>query len=221
MKTFASLVLLLLSTAAHAETTRYVTDQLEITMRSGQSTKHQIVRMLPSGNSLEVIEVDDETKYTRVRTADGEEGWVLSRYLDDIPSARERLTRATDLFESTKEKNTQLAKTVSDLRKEKAALASELKTLQDISKQQETDLNHIKRVSANAIAIDNKNQSLTTQLQQLQSDYDNAQQLASNLQNASDRDWFIVGAGIILLGILIGLIIPKIHWKKKSAWGTL
>ena len=71
--------------------TRYVTDQLEITMRSGTSTQNSIVRMLRSGTAIEVIETDDESGYSRVRMSSGTEGWVLTRFLMTEPSSREQL----------------------------------------------------------------------------------------------------------------------------------
>jgi len=40
--------------SAQAET-RYIVDQAKLPMRSGQSTGHSIVRMLPSGTAVEVL----------------------------------------------------------------------------------------------------------------------------------------------------------------------
>ncbi len=31
-----------------------------------------------------------------------------------------------------------------------------------------------------------------------------------------DQQWFLVGVGTFLAGMLIGLIIPKIRWRRKS-----
>ena len=109
MKILAALTLLLSVTVAMADDTRYVTDQLEITLRSGQSTKHQIIRMLPSGTPVELLETDEETKYSRIRTSDdGTEGWVLSRYLDEQPSARERLIKTNQQVKQLTDDNRQL-----------------------------------------------------------------------------------------------------------------
>ena len=76
-----SLVLALalgLVTTGIAET-RYVSDRLDIQMRTGKGTKFRILRMLPSGTAVEVLETDTANGYTRVRTPGGVEGWVLSR----------------------------------------------------------------------------------------------------------------------------------------------
>ena len=66
--------------AAFAED-RWVTDEFEVMMRSGKSTKQSIVRQLKSGTRVEVLSIDKEAGYTQVKVASGAEGWVLSRYL--------------------------------------------------------------------------------------------------------------------------------------------
>ena len=69
---------------------RYVSDTLEITMRSGKGTSYGITRMLRSGTRLEVLEIDKKSGYTKVRTKSGKEGWVLSRFLMKTPAALEK-----------------------------------------------------------------------------------------------------------------------------------
>ena len=46
------------------------------------------------------------------------------------------------------------------------------------------------------------------------------QQENQSLKDRTARDWFMVGAAVVLLGIIIGLIIPKIRFRKKSSWDT-
>ena len=73
----------------------WVSDQFEVMLRTGPSTSNAIERVLGSGTALEVLETDSEAGYARVRTTAGTEGWVLSRYLMNEPSAREQLERLT------------------------------------------------------------------------------------------------------------------------------
>jgi len=74
----------------YAQTTRYVSDELEITMRNGQGVQFSIRKMLESGTRLDVLETDP-AGYSKVRTSEGVEGWVLTRYLSNSPSARDQL----------------------------------------------------------------------------------------------------------------------------------
>lgn len=40
------------------------------------------------------------------------------------------------------------------------------------------------------------------------------------LKDRSDREWFVIGAAAVLAGMMIGLIVPKIQWRRKS-WHKL
>jgi len=56
---------LLTTSALAAETNtevRYVIDKLIITMRSGQSNEHQILRTWPSNTKLEILEAGEKQK---------------------------------------------------------------------------------------------------------------------------------------------------------------
>ena len=221
MKTLSLILGLLLSAATLADTTRYVTDQLEITLRSGKSTKHQILRMLRSGTPLEVLETDPDSGYTRVRTPDGAEGWVISRYLESLPSARERLATAQQQLSALKMDNSRLDKAVKRLDEEKKDLAGRLEKLQRDNRRLEQELERIRRTSASALAIDKENRELKARLRQLEQDYQRVEQENEGLRDRTARDWFMAGAGVILLGMGIGLIIPKIRWRRKSNWSSL
>ena len=80
MKRTLFFIFLLGSSSAIAET-GYITDQLKITLRSGESTTHKVVRMLPSGTAVTVLSRNSSTNYAKVRMADGTTGYVLNRML--------------------------------------------------------------------------------------------------------------------------------------------
>lgn len=204
--------------AVHAAPVRYVTDQLEITLRSGESTQHQILRMVPSGTPLEVLEQSEESGYTRVKTPDGTEGWVISRYLDKVPSGRARLAESRKELENMRERLDRLQEENGELRNRNAELSGELDKLGTANSRLEQEVTRVRRASASALALDDENRSLKTRLKRLERDYQILQQENEALKDHTARDWFIVGAGVVLLGIAIGLVIPKIRWRKKSDW---
>ena len=78
MKKTAILFLMLISTTVYAKTA-YVTDELKITLRTGESATHRIARMLPTGEKLTVLSTNEKTGYSKVRTTGGAEGFVLTR----------------------------------------------------------------------------------------------------------------------------------------------
>ena len=81
---------LLMSCAAGASAeTAYVTDMLRLGLHRAEDTSDSAFRTLVSGAQLEILE--RRADYARVRTMDGEVGWVRSAYLVTDRPARLRL----------------------------------------------------------------------------------------------------------------------------------
>ena len=210
---------LLVCGTALAET-RYVSDNLEITMRSGKGTSYGITRMLRSGTPVEVIEEDKEEGYTHVRVKGGKEGWVLSRYLMKGQAARDRLAAAEKSLAELELENRKMETSMAALTDEKAALVKELEGLEGQTRNVSQELAEIKRTASSALAIDSENKDLKGRVVSLERQLQTLQQENEGLRDRTARDWFMVGAGVVLLGIIVGLIIPRIRWRKKSSWDT-
>lgn len=217
---FVLISLLVLSTPVLAET-RYVSDQLEIPMRSGTSNKHRIVRMLPSGTQVSVVETNKEAGYSRVRTTGGAQGWVLSRYLMKIPAARDRLATAEKKLADLEIRSRQRATELTEIQGTKGSLEKQLVALKNENRKLGQQLSEIQRTASSALAIDSENKELKSQLMAMQREQQTLQQENESLKDRTARDWFMVGAAVILLGIIVGLILPKIRFKKRSSWDTL
>jgi SH3 domain protein len=211
--------LLILSGNAVAET-RYVSDTLEITMRSGKGTSFGITRMLRSGTPVEVLNVDKKSGYTQVRTNSGKEGWVLSRFLMKGQAARERLATAEKNLAELELENRKLTTAMATLKEEKGALESNLSALEGESRGVSQELAEIRRTASSALAIDSENKDMKGRMVSLERQLQTVQQENEALKDRTARDWFMVGAAVVLLGIIVGLIIPKIRFRKKSSWDT-
>ena len=95
MKRLLPILLIAVSLPVCAKTA-YISDQLKITMRSGESTTHKVVRMLPSGMQVNVVSQDSKTGYSKIRLSNGTTGYVLTRMLLNERPARERLAEAEE-----------------------------------------------------------------------------------------------------------------------------
>ena len=210
---------LVLAGNALAET-RYVSDTLEITMRSGKGTSYGITRMLRSGTKVQVLEEDKKTGYTHVRTTSGKEGWVLSRFLMKGQAARDRLATAEKSLAELELENRKMETAMSALTEEKNALEQELSMLDGQSRSVSQELAEIKRTASSALAIDSENKDLKRRVVSLERQLQTLRQDNEGLKDRTARDWFMVGAAVVLLGIIVGLIIPRIRWRKKSSWDT-
>ncbi len=210
---------LALGTSALAET-RYVSDNLEITMRSGKGNSFSILRMLSSGTPVEVLEVDKDDGYTRVRTSNGKEGWVLTRYLMRTQAARDRLADTQKQLAEMELEKRKLETAMAEMTDSKKALSTQLSTLDSKHRKTSQELAEIKRTASSALALDSENKELKGRVVGLERQLQTLQQENEGLRDRTARDWFMVGAGVILLGIIVGLVIPRIRWRRKSSWDT-
>ncbi|MCG8428819.1 MAG: TIGR04211 family SH3 domain-containing protein [Chromatiales bacterium] len=222
MKKIALLmVLLAVFSFAQAET-RYVTDQFKITLRSGESATHKILRMLPSGEGLQLLSTNKESGYSRVRAQDGKVGFVLTRQLMDIPSARDRLAKAEKRLDELLEEPGRLTAKLATLQENHQRLTTEHKNLQQEKQTLEQELQSINRTAANAIRISNERNELRKQLAALTRQAEDLKQENRELKNDSAQKWFLIGAGVIIGGIILGLILPHLRFqRRKSSWGSL
>jgi SH3 domain protein len=214
---FLSLILVL-SGNALAET-RYVSDSLEITMRSGKSTSHGITRMLRSGTPVEILETDKKTGYSHVRTHSGKDGYVLSRFLMKGPAARDRLAEAEKELAELELENRKMATAIQAMNEEKMSLQQDQNSLAGEHRKVSQELSEIKRTASSALAMDSENKELKSRVVTMERTLQTLQQENESLKDRTARDWFMVGAAVVLLGIIVGLIIPRIRWRKKTSWG--
>lgn len=214
------LLLLALITPMHqlsAQTTRYVTDQLEITMRNGQGVEFGIRRMLPAGAQLEVLE-NDPDGYSRVRTADGIEGWVLSRYLSRSPSARDQLAEREERIANLELEIAEYKEELENISGKHAEADGENAGLRERASRLRRELEDLRQTASSAVAIENENRQLKTKLQQLD-DANQALEIENSaLKENETRDWFLLGAGVLFGGIILGLILPSLRLRRKNNW---
>lgn len=221
MKNALLLVSLFLVIASNAVAeTRYISDRLEITMRSGKGTAYGITRMLRSGTPVEVLEVDKNSGYSQVRTSSGKDGWVLSRFLMKGQAARDLLATAEKNLAELELENSKMSATIATLTKEKNAIDKSLAALDGESRSISQELAEIKRTASSALALDSENKNLKARVVSLERQMQTLHQENESLKDRTARDWFMVGAAVVLLGIIIGLIIPRIRFRKKAAWDT-
>ena len=201
--------------------TRYVSDRLEIQMRTGKGTQFRILRMLPSGTPVEILETDQENGYSRVRVPGGVEGWVLTRLLMKGRAARDKLADAEKRLASLELENRKLSTALSELRKAKGSGDKQLGQFDKENRKLKQELENIRRTASSSLAIDAENRELKSRIVAYERQQQSLQQENSGLKDRTARDWFMVGAGVIILGMIIGLIIPRIRWRKKSSWDSL
>jgi len=214
------LVLLLAASVTNAET-RYVTDQYEFNLRAGESTRYKILRQLPSGTRLDIINVNEDSGYARVRTEDGLTGYILLTYLQDEPAARRELKAMQARLAELQQEPDKLAARLSILQAEHSALQEDYAILERDKQDLETELAEIRNASANAIQIDRERRQLQEQVSNLLLQVDQLEHRNLELSNQTKQQWFLIGAAVLAIGILIGLLLPSLRLRRRrSPWGN-
>ncbi len=217
-----TLVFLMLPALAAQAKTLYVTDVFNIMMRSGESSSHRILRQLSSGTPLEVISVNDETGYTQVRVSEGTTGYVLTRQLMNEPSARDRLAATEERLRSLQEEPDKLAGRLTALQDEYQTLQGEHSRLERVNTELEQELEGIRRTAADAVRISNERNELRKTLNALTRQVEDLKQKNRDLSHKTAQNWFLIGGGVIVLGIILGLILPHLRFRRrKNSWGSL
>ena len=208
---------LLLASTAFAEPA-WVSDQFEIMLRSGPSTSNAIQLMIDSGTRLEVLERDDETGYTRVTTQGGTEGWVLTRYLMNEASAREQLLALTSQLTNANTRGSSLDSQLDAIKGEYDSAGRQIATLEREKAAAEQELAEIKRTAANVLVISGQNKSLLDELAAAQIRADTLEQENRVLGSQTTRYWFVTGALVLVVGLVLGLWLPRINWRRRRRW---
>ena len=208
--------------------TRYVGDQLRITLRQGKSTKHKILKTLETGTPVEILEED--SSYYKVRTSDGIEGYVLRQYISSNPPKTMRID------ELEVEKNA-LQKKIRVLEKSNNNLESQLKEIEekynndfsdlntkstDIEQNLEQALNNERIItekynilvaqSENVVKIAKERDKLLQENKKVSTEFKKLQNKKEKFPDPRMIKWLLAGGGIFFFGWIIG----KISKKKRS-----
>lgn len=209
----------LVSFAAEGDAqTLYVTDELVITVRTGPSTQNAILENLNTGDAVTVLEESDDGGYVRVRTDSGTEGWALRRYLVGTRVARDRLAVAERELAQARETVADLRAQVTDLTQNLETLTTRMEEAESAATTLNSELVDVRSASANALTMRDQNESLRRRLNERDSLVERLTMENAALASRANREWFVLGAGVLVAGITLGLIIPSLRRKRRSNW---
>ncbi len=142
LQIFSALVVLLFSLHAQAET-MYVTDRILLGVHQQPNENSPIVATIPSGTALTVIQRQDS--FSRIRLADGKEGWVSASYLKKEKPATAELDTVYAKLQKEQESSKKLA---ADLGKKER----DLQLLRDELSNAKTTIKDLKSKASNTTA---------------------------------------------------------------------
>lgn len=215
---FFSCITILLASNLATAASLYISDQLYVPVRKGQGNEFAIVHKgLPSGTKITLVERD--TDWTKVTTTEGITGWIRNQFLDDSPPAKVLLIAANRKLE-------RISKNLVELNAEKQSLLdnytqtqASLKQVDEQATSSAAELSALKAISASAIESHQRLQSVAQKMQLLQTENDVLKSENDSLRRSESTTFFLYGAFMVLLGVLIAVILPKLRSsKRQNGW---
>ncbi len=205
--------LLMLSSLASAQSFVYITDQVDIPMRAEKTFDDNIVRSLPSGSKLAILQATEDG-WTQVKF-ESSTGWIISRYLSNNPPARVRLEKLRQTYNANKLLIAKLAKRKTELESEVQALKVKNTKLSIQTSKSKAEKEHIEQVYKDALKLEHANEKFITENLQLKTEIQLLKNNNTATEESSSRNWFFTGSIVLFFGILIGFIFPNFVNRRR------
>jgi SH3 domain protein len=204
--------LMILSASPLWAKTMFITDRIEVGVRSGIGIEQKFVATAKTGDRVEVLEGDQN--WTKVKLTNGVVGWVATRFLvDQVRTATAPDSKTPEELKGVKDQNVALSKQLENYKQEREKLLKEnaegKKALQDLQQEKQG------RIAPELNQLKAHNDQLEKQIIELK------QQVAANQQRGNNQRlneqiwWFLSGSGVLFIGLILGWLARRT--KKKTA----
>jgi SH3 domain protein len=199
--------------AAMAQT-HFITDTIQVTLRSGPAMDRKIIALLDSGQPLEIMEKGDE--WSQIRLPSGREGWVLTRLIQTDTPLKTQLAALQERYDALLDQSGMPSAEMKKLENDKAALSKQLAQ----ARQELSGLTEAKRqleaALADADAIQTHRNRLVKELAESRGQAAGLTREITAARSKRNIWWFLSGAGVLVLGLLIGLSMRS--RRKRSSY---
>jgi SH3 domain protein len=213
--------LLLLVTVAVQAKTAYVTNNLDLPLRSKESAKSKILNLLPIGTPVEVLKENSKTGFSFVQLSNGMQGYIATKNtVTEPPSHTQQGIITSNLGSLTTENNSLKA----ELAKVKASIAPDTPLEQTLSVERDRldrELTELKRTAGSQIQLKSERDKLQEDLVNVKREFEQLKLENNALKDGASQDWFLYGGMLSLAGVILGFILPKLAWRRKSGWDRL
>ena len=187
----------------------YITDRIEVGVRSGTGIEQRIIGMVKSGDQVEWLEGDKN--WSKIMMADKTVGWIATRFLVDQvkPSSLPNPILQEEL-KGLKEKNQILSRENEQLGQDKRKLSEEVKRL-GLALEQEKSA----QPTAELTGLKTKNEELIKEIVQYKKQIADSNPKGTNLPTEDKLKWFFAGSVVLCLGIILGWLFNRSRRKPK------
>jgi len=193
--------------------TRYVKPTAEVVVRRGQGNEFKIIGMVKDGDSVDFLE--ESGSYARIRFGD-KEGWMLKRYLSAEPPLEDLVTSLEQERDQLQQDNLLATEQAQQASTELSRIQADLDVVLEERDRLVQEFQALKEDTANVMQIKNDLERVTAENVQLQDELSVMGEENKELKKESAINWFLAGAGVFLVGILIGKL-PGPSRRRKSS----
>lgn len=184
----------------------YITDRIEVGLRSGTGIEQHIITMVKTGDRVEVLEGDKN--WSKVKLPDGKIGWIASRFLvDQIRSASQMDPNSQEELRKLKEINQNLAQEKEGLNQEKNRLLQKIEEAAKLTQTLQQE-NH-RRLPPDLANLKSKNDELIKEVTLYKKQLADLNGKEREIPREDRIKWFLAGAAVLVLGLLLGWLTTR------------
>lgn len=195
----------------------WVDDSIYVPIRATGVTGGRILhRGIKSGTKIELLGYEGD--WAKIRFGDIE-GYIGKQYVSESPTAELLLATERKKSASQAQQLTTLRQQLAALTTERDTLASRSSQLQSSLARHEEELDDLKTVAADPIRLDRANRELNETLSLLRAELDQLKSENAMLSSDNTASTLLFGGLIIIAGVVIGLVLPKMGSRRRnSGW---
>jgi SH3 domain protein len=213
-------ILMVTFASAHAEVV-YVTDTLNLSLRSEEDNNSKVVKLLPTGTPLTVIGENRSTGFLHVRLNDGTEGYMPIRNTMKEPPSHDQLEAANKNLASLQSENVSLKAELATIKESITPGTSLEQSLAKERDQLDRELAELKKTAASTVELKNQRDELQERVVNVERELQQFKLENQALQDTANQDWFLYGGLLALIGVVLGFILPKLSWRRsRSTWDS-
>ena len=187
------------ATAFSAEESAYIGANGPAEMKSGLSAQDKLIRNLEPGTPVKVLKNNLKLGYAKIQLEGGETGWIVAKFLSQEAPLRPKVPVEPLLVEPEKKTPEQLEQEVSRL---------------------QTELVAVRQASADVLRIQAERDQLQGSVITLKRELDTITREKNALNEDQKQSWFMVGGLVLIAGIILGVVLPRISIRRKNNWGS-
>jgi len=178
--------------------TQWIAAGATIDLMSGLSAKDKSLAVLSPGTPFKVLKVNQRLGYARIALDSGEIGWIPSKVISAVPVPVSQGPAAIA--------ENQPPKSPEQLR-------------EDVSRLQ-TELIAVRQASSDILRIQTERDQLQSSVIALKRELETTTRAKNALNEDQKQTWFMIGGGVLLIGVILGVLLPRLSFKRRNHWGS-